>query len=107
MLAAHSRVSLAEGPSGTGVIHTNLLIISLFLTGNRAAEPFLGCAVFYALLRFVQKFIWNDVGVDAHIDPAGHSFFPVIHSAFASSSRGDVGIAPYVKIKRCAKDVTQ
>ena len=34
VLAAHGRVSLAEGPSGTGVIHTNLLIISLFLTKN-------------------------------------------------------------------------
>ena len=62
--------------------YTNLLIISLFLTGNRAAEPFLGCAVFYDLLRFVQKFIRNDIEGDAHI-------------------------APYAKIKRCAKDVTQ
>ena len=33
----------------------NLLIISLFLTENRAAEPFLDCAVFYPYFRFTRR----------------------------------------------------
>ena len=63
----------------------------LFLTGNRAAEPFLDCAVFYPYSRILHrggvrtgflKFSERCVGGDAHIDPAGRTDFTEISGEF-------------------------